>query len=399
MSFEEQISRLSKIKSNKYLISSLYLKLGPGERENFKYKITLKNLLRENKENLLKQNISREILEFIDSDFEKFENYFKDSNQLRSCRGVAIFSCSAERLWEVFKLPLVYRNRLSIDRAPLLGEIIKINEEYPNIPIVLIDRKKARFFNISPSGVEEAFDYFYPGASRTTKFQSPEGKFKQKVSPSTGGGQVSQGYGEYGFHRTIANEIQQHFKYVSDRLFDHYKENKFEWFILGGNDKAIKEFSQHLHTYLRDKLQGQIRVDIDNVNTDQLIEETLNLFDIKKNHNHKRLIKEFEEKISQGLSVNGLEATLKTLMKGQARIILISEGFSQPGFVCPESGFLVLKDRESLCPEGKRPVPVVDIVDNAIEDAFKQRVDVHIIQSEEARGKITGIGAILRFKS
>ena len=146
-------------------------------------------------------------------------------------------------MWKVFKLPVVYRNQLVIDRSPLLGQLIKINDEYKNIVTLLIDRKKARIFRLEPDGCHEILDFFYPEASRTKKFKSTEGKFNQRLSPTTGTGSLVQGYGEHGFHRTIDNEIHQHYKYVADKVFYHFNENKFDFLVLGGTEKNISEFS------------------------------------------------------------------------------------------------------------------------------------------------------------
>jgi peptide chain release factor subunit 1 len=57
-----------------------------------------------------------------------------------------------------------------------------------------------------------------------------------------------------------------------------------------------------------------------------------------------------------------------------------------------------LEKSDNLCPEGKTPIPVVDIVDEAIEEALGQGAEIQVILDEEAKKKIDGIGAILRFK-
>jgi peptide subunit release factor 1 (eRF1) len=78
-------------------------------------------------------------------------------------------------------------------------------------------------------------------------------------------------------------------------------------------------------------------------------------------------------------------------------MLLVTEGFTHPGFKCPESGVLVLEKVDNLCPEGKTPLPVADVVDEAIEEALGQRAEIEVIFNEEKK-KLDGIGAILRFK-
>jgi peptide subunit release factor 1 (eRF1) len=41
---------------------------------------------------------------------------------------------------------------------------------------------------------------------------------------------------------------------------------------------------------------------------------------------------------------------------------------------------------------------VLDVVDDAIEEALRQRVDVNVVYEPEARDTIDGLGALLRFR-
>jgi peptide subunit release factor 1 (eRF1) len=42
--------------------------------------------------------------------------------------------------------------------------------------------------------------------------------------------------------------------------------------------------------------------------------------------------------------------------------------------------------------------PVVDVVDDAIEEALRQRVNVNVMYEEDTDGKIEGIACLLRFR-
>jgi hypothetical protein len=224
MSFEDQIDDLLEFESDKYPITSLYLKLEPQERKNFQYKITLKNLIKEQKDKLGERDYTSEAVESVKSDLEKLADYVENPDNLTTCRGIAIFSSAAEGFWKVFKLPLVYRESLTVDSSPLVRQLVAVDNEFGDTVVVVINRKKARLFRVSLNEAEELSDYFYPQATRSTKFQAQEGKFRQKVSssakrkvsPASGGGEIPHGYGEYRFQRTIENEIHQHFKHVAE---------------------------------------------------------------------------------------------------------------------------------------------------------------------------------------
>lgn len=396
MSIEETIIKLSGYQNGEYPITSLYLKLGPHERENFIYTIKLKNMAKSLREDVESRDLSKEAAESVEKDVAKITSFIDDPDNLTECRGIAIFSCSEKGLWEVLKLPSVYRNQLVADRSPLLGQLIKIEDEYTHLVTVLVDRKKARIFKLDSNGVGEILDYFYPAASRTTKFHSPEGKFQMRVSAGTAAGNLSQGFGEYGFNRTIENEIHQHYKYVAEKVLDYFRETKFHWIILGGTDENISEFSHHLHSSLRDKLAGTISTDMDRVKPSQVAGETLDAVEAAIAVRQKKLIEEFSEKLSNGYALDGIKSSWNALLNGQVRVLLVAEGFSQPGFICPESGQISIQGKDG-CPENKEAVPVQDLVDRAIEGAFGQGGEVEIISDDELKKQVRGVGAILRF--
>lgn len=398
MILENSINKLLDHQDDTSYITTLYLRLGPDEREDYKYKRNLKNIIKQAKKNYSYLENKSEQYKSIEKDLIMIEDYIDNSKNIEGIRAVAIFSCSSNSFWEVFRLPLVNKDRLFFNNYPHVGELITIKEKYGNTAFLVIDKNKARFFNLTLDGVQELSGFLYPGASRTHRFQSPEGKFKQRVPSFSGGRMISQGYGEYSFNRTIENDVQQHFKYISDRIFDYYKDNKFDWLILGGANQVVQDFSNHIHSYLKPKLLGNIKLDIDTLQTDKLFEMSLNLLDDLRFKNNCKLLEEFEEKLSSDLAVNGTESSLKSLYNGQARTLLVNEGFRQPGFICPKSNLLVMENNERLCPELKPPNQIQNIVDYIIEEAFSQKCEVDIVYDSQLKKKIDGMGAILRFK-
>ncbi len=81
----------------------------------------------------------------------------------------------------------------------------------------------------------------------------------------------------------------------------------------------------------------------------------------------------------------------RALRRGQVRTLLVNADASEPGFRCGESGRLALMDRE--CRGEGEPVPVLDVVDDAIEEALRQGVGRRTwCTSAEARDAIAGLG-------
>jgi peptide subunit release factor 1 (eRF1) len=110
----------------------------------------------------------------------------------------------------------------------------------------------------------------------------------------------------------------------------------------------------------------------------------------------KQQVDEIEEALGGGWAVNGVRETLKALARGQVRALLVHADHSLPGFRCADSGRLAVSERD--CRGEGDPIPVLDVIDEAIEDALRQHLDVNVVYADDARDRIDGLAALLRFR-
>jgi peptide subunit release factor 1 (eRF1) len=68
----------------------------------------------------------------------------------------------------------------------------------------------------------------------------------------------------------------------------------------------------------------------------------------------------------------------------------------EPGFRCADTGRLALTERD--CRGEGEPIPVLDVVDDAIEEGLRQGVDVNVVYEPQARDAIEGLAGLLRFR-
>ena len=69
---------------------------------------------------------------------------------------------------------------------------------------------------------------------------------------------------------------------------------------------------------------------------------------------------------------------------------------ASPASAAGDSGRLARTERE--CREEGDSVPVIDVVDDAIEEALRQRVDVNVVYDSEALDAVDGLAGLLRFR-
>jgi peptide subunit release factor 1 (eRF1) len=151
-----------------------------------------------------------------------------------------------------------------------------------------------------------------------------------------------------------------------------------------------------LHSYLAERLIGTVKLNLKDATLASVNAATLAVREGYERASEREAVHEMLEGVGSGWGVNGLGPTLKALSRGQVRSLLVNADASEAGFRCGDSGRLALTERE--CRDEGEPIPVLDVVDDAIEEALRQRVDVNVVYEPEARDAIESLGALLRFR-
>ncbi|HEX2219590.1 MAG TPA: hypothetical protein VHG35_12360, partial [Gemmatimonadales bacterium] len=161
----------------------------------------------------------------------------------------------------------------------------------------------------------------------------------------------------------------------------------------GADAAAVEPF---LHNYLVERVLGTARLNPKEATPARVHEATLAVREVWERDAERALVREMQEALGSGWSVNGMTPTLRALSRGQVRALLVHADAGEPGFRCAETGRLALNERD--CRVEGEPIPVLDVVDDAIEEALRQGVDVNVVYEPEARDAIEGLAGLLRFR-
>ncbi|SHK44394.1 peptide chain release factor 1 [Thermocrinis minervae] len=391
MGLKEVLDKLTSYQPDENPIVSLYLRLMPEDRVDKKYIRVFKDLVK------AKGNVPEE-------DVKRIGEFLENPENLKGCRGIAVFSCHKKDLFEVVKLPYVYRNRIVVNYIPSLVEIAAIDEEFGKVGIVLVDRKHVRFFVMDIETISEDVDFTEPLATRAHRFHSggdalrgAQGMMRYSMPARFAAANVVQhGVGEYRFHTRLMEEKQRLFKLTNDALMEALKLHKFDKLVIGSIREDIREIENHLHTYLKQRLVGYIRINPSEFTEEELRDKVLDLLWQKDREQEEELYRELVELEGKGLAVNGTSKVLEQLNIGNVRTLLVPENFKKEGYFCPQSKILMLKPE---CPiEGENAVYLDDLVDEAIDMALEERAQVEVIIREDVAKRIDGLAAFLRYR-
>ena len=376
----ERLARLAAVNPGPHRVVTCYLKLEPRDRSRGKYLIKLKNRVREVAQALPRLELTRPVQEEIGRDLERVQQYLRTPSHLPSTPGVAIFACEGIGLFEALPLPVVYRSRLSVDSTPLIRELASVEEEFGRLLTVVVDRMGARFFEVTAYDARE-LSGLRADSTRGKRFR---------------GDRSGPGWGEHTYHNRIRTEKQRHYEAIARELFTIDRRRPAHGIVLAGTGTDAGAVEPFLHNYLAERVLGTARLNPKEATPAAVHAATLAVRSAWEREEERGQAREMLEGLGSGWSVNGIDPTLRALARGQVRTLLVHADAGEPGFRCGDSGRLARTERE--CRGEGEPVAVLDVVDDAIEEGLRQRVDINVVYEPEAREAVHGLAGLLRFR-
>jgi peptide subunit release factor 1 (eRF1) len=388
------IGRLTALGTTRHWVVSCYLKLEPRDRGRGKYLIKLKNRAKRLLAGLEARGLSRADRADVERDVERIREYLSHPGQLPAGRGIAIFACGATGLFEAVPLPLVFRSRLVVDHSPLVRELAALDSEFGRVLCAAYDRTSARFFAVSAHGVEELPSLTADDTTRSARFHGPSKGARGRGRGDGGGGMAPSAPGEHNFNQRIREEKQRHYAHIARRLFELIQEQPVRGVVLAGTKADVGAVESHLHPYVADAVLGTARLNPKEASEVEVLGAVLDIQTETERVWERRHLAELEEGIGTGWAVNGVTATLDALARGQVRTLLVDSTAEQPGFRCRGDGRLSVT--ADVC--GDDAEPVLDVVDEAIEDALRQGAQVDVVEDPAVQAHVDGLACLLRFR-
>ena len=379
-SIAAQLARLNEIRPGKHRVVSCYLKVEPRDRARGKYLIKVKNRVRDLEDALPELKLERATTEAIRADLARVLAFLKQPGNLPPTQGIAIFACGPLKLWEVVALPSVHRSRLAVDRTPLVRELAAAEDEFGRILTAVLDRTAARFFEVTAFGAREVSD-ITADATRGGRYH---------------GDQDGPGWGEHSYHNRIRTERQRHLDAAALELQTLDRKEPVNGIVLAGIGTDAGALQPFLHPYLLDRVMGSVRLNAKSVTPAEVLAATLAVRQAWERTSELLLMHDLEEGLGTQWAVDGVHETLKALGRGQVRTLLVDPDLAEPGVRGLASGRLALMEADLRGEDDV--VPVLDVIDDAIEEALRQRVTVNVVFDPAAKQAIHGMAALLRFR-
>jgi peptide chain release factor subunit 1 len=288
-------------------------------------------------------------------------------------------------------LPYVLKSRVMVDRTPVVGELAALTDAGTRLLAVVADRRSARFFDVGLAGVTELDGLTALGATRPARFHGDRG-----VASPHGVRGAAQSVGEFRFHTRIRAERQRHLASVAEGVAAHLRSSAFDGLVVGGIGVDASAVLPHLAPAQRASVLGVLRLAPRKVSAAEIRDRALELLADAAQRSASESVAELVARRGSGWVTESVEPTLRALARGQVRTLIVDADAEVAGYRCSASGRLT---ESPAAGRGEGDVlPIADLLDDAIEEALRQRARVAVVHGAEAR-RFDRLAATLRFRT
>jgi len=374
----EQIRELAEFEDSSSCAVSFYFQ--PSTPRNKAHKedtILIKDLARE----ALRKLEGKGIKDGARGDLDRIVRL---SGELRSngTHAKVVFACAAQKIWREYDLPpTLAGTQLFVDRHFHLKPLAQLLGAFPQLGVVLVDRHRARFFDLRLGELTEREGLFQP--------LSRKGR--------------SDGYAGYdGGHaqRRVDDEARQHFKAVAEVLKESLEKRVFDKWILGCQEVHRSQLEPQLPPYVSQALLGRFPADVAHITGDEIHTRAQQIVERWQSDRRRELAGlVLDQARSKGRGVTGLRRVLRALEMGEVQTLLIGENFQAHAVECAGCGHL---DAHvvSFCPAcGRATQEIVDVGEAILPWVIRRDIETFYVKDDAEFDKVGNIAALLRFRA
>ncbi len=378
----EQIRELAEFQDTKSCAVSFYFQ--PSTPRNKAHKedtILIKDLAREALRTLESKPDGKQKKDCARADLDRI---LRLSGELRSngTHGKAVFACAAQNLWREYDLPTsLPGTHLFVDRHFHLKPLAHLLGAFPLLGVVLIDRQRARIFELRLGELTEREDLVHP-------------------QPRRGRSDGFAGYDGGHAQRRVEDETRQHFKNVAEALKELLEKGVFEKWILACPDSHRSLLEAQLHSYVSQSLIGRFHADLTHATRDEIRTQAQQIAEGWQADRRSELVGQaLSLARSNGRGVTGLRRVLRSLELGEVQTLLLGENLQAHAVECSGCGHIDAH-LVSFCPVcGRTTQEVVDVGEAILPWVIRRDIETFYVKDESEFDKVGNIAALLRYRS
>lgn len=289
--------------------------------------------------------------------------------------GVALFACSRGHLWAEFPSPVPFEDEFTLADRPALRQLARLNEDYVNTLVVLVDSRTARICEVVFGGL----------LAETDLSSEVPGRHKQG------------GWAQMRYQRHVKDHMDRHHKEVADYLTAYITAHPQTAIIISGQEDIVTNLRHFLPPQVQRQIIDEVQLDIraSHAGIVQMAQEVL--------QRHER--EEEQESVQRllnraghgGLAVVGMQATLAAANAGQVHGLIMNRDLQCQGWRCLDCGYLG-EHLPQPCPVCGGQVAAVELGEALVNRVLQTDGFVELIEPDRRLAVYDGVGAFVRYK-
>jgi peptide chain release factor subunit 1 len=312
----------------------------------------------------------------VREDLQKIERYVREDLDRSRTRGLAFFACSADGLWRVVELAVPVRTRVVVNQVPAVVQLESVLREHEPIGVLMADRQRARMFVFE---LGELVD-------RSELFEQVPRETDARGLRDRGGDHPG----------ALEAHIRHHLRNAAQVAFEVWGQHPFAHLAIAAPDDLAGQLEADLHPYLRDRLCGRLAVPV-TADHDEVLAAAQRVETKVERERQAAVVERLREAAASGRKgVAGLADAVAALGDRRVDVLLVSHGFTAPGWRCGACDALAALGRRcKRC--GGEMTEVADLVEDAVEEALVQSCQVEICVGNADLDVMGRAGALLRY--
>ena len=224
-------------------------------------------------------------------------------------RAVAVFACGPSGLLESVRVKRSLASRVVIDGTPYIEPLVETLAGSLWC-VLLANRRIARIFTGPPDQLGET----------------------DRIEDNVHSQHKQGGWSQARYQRSVEEDVRDHLAHTAAVVFDLFKREGFQHLLVGAPDETVGDLERSLHPYLKERLAGHVRVDVENSSVDDVRAEAARAIEAHERRRERELL----DRLEQGLGVGGratagIDEVLGCLEQGRVDTLLLAEGFRGSG--------------------------------------------------------------------
>ena len=298
-------------------------------------------------------------------------------------RGKAIFACREQDIWHELDIPpRPEPSQITVNSRFHLRPLVDANSGLPSTCIALVNRKKARIFELQETEITQKPDLEFgpsPAVPRSDGFQGYEAGHRE---------------------RHVENMVMQHFKMFAESLLLLSHRDKFEALLIGCQDDSWPEIESQLHTDLKQKLRGRFPIDVLSATSEEVRQHANRILTESMLAAQMELVREvMGEAHRNARGAVGLKHVLNALERQEVQTLLLMRSFKAEAVECPNCRHLDTRMVKTCAVCGHETRNLSDVSDALVDLALRNGAEIRFIDGDPDMEKAGHVAALLRFRA